>query len=177
MNLLKFAQNSNVETAALDSSSCPLFRDGMRIDVAPEHDQPSPPSKEARKKLPSALDVLSGDAEPLSVRYLTHDATSTCSQDLDVQVRKELYILVESSELGYFSHDQKTTLQKNLYIISNVLCFVDKHWKTLLKADYPAIPDGDYSFSQLLRALLKCGRENRKNVYDERLTLKKVAQN
>ena len=78
------------------------------------------------------------------------------------KIRKHLYHIVESGELVYFNNAQSICLKKNLYDLSNILCFVEKHWNKLLCSNFPSIPVGNYTVSLLLKTVRKCSRKGKK---------------
>mmetsp|Transcript_516 Transcript_516/g.1047 ORF Transcript_516/g.1047 Transcript_516/m.1047 type:complete len:309 (-) Transcript_516:517-1443(-) len=100
----------------------------------------------------------------LGIKYLqcSHDIDST--QEIDQQILERIYTYYEEISLGYKDPGQKAKLISNGNTIRNTLCFVQKHWKTLLRVEFPNIPDGADEFlnSKLLEALCSTVR-NKKN--------------
>ena len=43
-------------------------------------------------------------------------------------------------ELRYCDGKQKEQLAKNLALMNNILCFFKKHWKVLLRKNFPELP-------------------------------------
>ena len=120
MNLLKFVQTtSHIKTKELNSRSCPLFANGVNINLAPEKDKRQPVTGEAKKSLPNAFARMTGNAEPKDVLYL--EWTEKPDPKFDDQVRKKLYELARESEVGYFNNDNRECLKKNVYDLGNIL--------------------------------------------------------
>ena len=73
--------------------------------------------------------------------------------------------MFEEIELGYSSNDQKVKLEGNAVLLMKSLCYVQKYWKVLFRADYPHIPTGTEGFasSKLLTALIDGLTRNKKN--------------
>ena len=112
-----------------------------------------------------------GNSEPHDVMYLQWNEVNY--PKFDDQIRRHLYHLVEAGELGYLNIAQSIFLKKNFYDLSNILCFVEKHWKNLLCSNFPSIPVGNYTVSLIFKIVRKCSRKG-KNFYG-RLTLPHLA--
>ena len=122
MNLLKFVQRSStVLTKQLDTKSCPILDKGLNIEVASEEEKQCPVVGGEKADLTCATDRLMGNSEPHDVMYLQWNEVN--DPKFDDQIRKHLYHLVEAGELGYFNNAQRICLKKNLYDLSNILCF------------------------------------------------------
>ncbi len=157
MNLLKFAQGSSTfPTRRLNSKSCPIIANGLNIHLSPETEKDA---GNQEKDLPSATDRLMGNSEPEDVMFLKWEEVP--KPDFGDQIRKELYHRLESIEVGYFNISQRECLKKNIYQLSNVLCFVEKHWRKIINADFPTIPAGKCSDSMLLEVVSNCKRAYR----------------
>jgi len=169
MNILKFVKGSStVMTKQLDSMSYPFFFKGPKIEIATEHVNPRPSLSAA--VLPSALDRMMGTSEPTSVRYLKWDAVQ--DPKIDDQIREWLYQVAEAGELRYFNISQRKCLKDNLYNLSDIVCFIGKHWKKLLNANFPSIPSRTCSDSLLLEIV---GQGSPKQSSNGRLTISLVA--
>ena len=108
-----------------------------------------------------------GNSEPHDIIYLQWNEVN--DPKFDDQIRKHLYHLVKAGELVFLNNAQIICLKKNLYDLSNILCFVEKNWKKLLCSNFPSIPVGNYTVSLLLKTVIKCSRKGKK--FYGRLTL------
>ena len=81
------------------------------------------------------------------------------------QILDKIYEVCGEIELGYWSNDQKVKLEGNDQLLMRSLCYVQKHWKVLFRADYPHIPTGAEGFelSKLLSTLVDGLTRNKKN--------------
>ena len=107
-------------------------------------------------------DVLSKKVVKKKVLKLVIDLDVDPS--LDVQICDKLYSIFEEIDLGYADNGQKKALENNAQHLKNSLCFIQKFWKVLVRAEFPIIPDSneDFSESKLLNALAETTRKKRK---------------
>ena len=67
----------------------------------------------------------------------------------------------EDVDIGYIDNHQKAVLETNTRHIMKSLCFVQRHWKVLLRQEFPIIPnnaDESASYSKLLKEVAKAVR-------------------
>jgi len=91
----------------------------------------------------NAFSILQKKAA-VNVRYLKVKETEGDSDegmDLSAQLVIGMYTLLQNEfELGYQDTQQKEQLSGNVEKLKNALCFLERHWKALLHADFPNIP-------------------------------------
>ena len=98
----------------------------------------------------------------LNMQYLLYERDVDKHQEIDEQLMEKLYSIYIEIELGYYDPRQKAQLETNTRHIKNVLCFIQKHWKVLMRADFPTIPDADsedFVSSEVVCALVKITRK------------------
>ena len=90
-----------------------------------------------------------------SMSFLQWEIDIDLVPEINEQVTEKLYFLFEEIDLGYCDPGQKNKLKTNAGHLNGTLCFVQKFWKVLFRAEFPRIPDGDEEFasSKLLTAL------------------------
>ena len=164
--LYKFLQRSGITLKMLNSAATPIFKSGIAINLAPKEVR-VPPAKDAPNLL-NPLDILMGKGEPEHVKFLSPSPDEPKPR-MDAQIKARVVeLLSEDIKLGYFSITQRACLAKNAGTLVSVLCCVQKHWKKLLRKDFPNVPVGDKSNSLLLELVAKCHRARPSN---DRLTL------
>ena len=132
----------------LDSMESPIFRHGVDVILPPivyELSAPAPSSKKAKTK--SAIDVLLGRAV-LKLKYLQYEWNVDKPQEIDEQCKEKVYEIYEAIGLGHDIPRQKKQLETNAMHVKNAMCFIQKHWKVLVRAEYPNIPDSGEDFIQ-----------------------------
>ena len=95
------------------------------------------PPKKPKK---SANDVLMGRVAT-DMRYLKSTVDLNMEADIQKQLISSLYTTLREHGLGYCDGNQEGQLRVNAARIRDTLCFVQKHWRVLLRADFPKIPD------------------------------------
>ena len=144
----------------MNSTNTPIFKKG--IDILLTLVEPAPTTTTKKTKLIDARAVLMKEVQS-DLRYLTMKEEDIDKEpEVDEQVLASLYGLFKEIEVRYCSNDQKEKLSTNAGHIKNALCFVQKHWKVLLCAEYPHIPTDDYKSSKLLNALTDLNRTKKK---------------
>ena len=110
------------------------------------------PTKKPRKL---AVEVLMGRAVT-DMRYLSSDVNLEKETDLQQQLMATLYLVWKKQGLGFCNGDQEAQLRLNTKKIVDTMCFIQKHWRVLLRADFPDIPEtanDGYHSSVLLNKL------------------------
>lgn len=143
----------------LDSKHTPIFISGVDITLPPIRYEMPPAESTPKKAKKSALDVLVGK-EVLNLQYLQCKYDADKSQEINEQCKEKVYAFYEEIDLGHSNPRQKDQLSKNATHIKKAMCFIQKHWKVLLRASFPKIPDSgeDYVNSKLLEALAETNR-------------------
>ena len=144
----------------LDSNDTKIFKMGFDVMLSPE--VTSAPDKKKSKTLVSLGDVLSKKVvKKKFLKQLVIDLDVDPS--LDVQICDKLYSIFEEIDLGYADNKQKKALETNAQHLKNSLCFIQKFWKVLVRAEFPIIPDSneDFSESKLLNALTETTRKKK----------------
>ena len=137
---------------ALNSSATPIFDKGIDVVLSPIE----PSSTNTKKNKTVCAHSLLMNKVHLELKYLSRVENEVGKEpEINEQVLDKLYELFEEIALGYWSNDQKIQLTKNAVHLMKSLCFIQKHWKVLLRADYPHIPDGedDFASAKLLNAI------------------------
>ena len=88
------------------------------------------------------------------VEYLRYETDLDEEACIDTQILHYLYDYLEEIKLGYRDEKQKNKLVTNIQKIKNTLCFVQKYWKVLLRAEFPTLPDNQFSSSKFISALI-----------------------
>ena len=152
--------DTNCNLDAMNSTDTPIFKKGIDILLSPVEPVSSTTTK--KTKLINPLAVIMKDVQ-LKLYYLKIDEEDMdVEPEVDEQIRANLYKLLEEIDVGYCSNDQKKQLVTNTLHIKNALCFVQKHWKVLLHAEYPHIPTDEYKSSELLNILTDLNRTKKK---------------
>ena len=160
----------NCYLGAMNSPDTPIFKMGIDILLTPVETTPDTTTK--KTKLINPLAVLMKEVQ-LELRYLELTEKDVDKEpEVDEQILAKLYGLFMEMEVGYYNNDQEEKLIKNAGHLKNTLCFVQKYWKVLIRAEYPHIPTGDYKSSMLLNAITDLERTKKKK---ERIESKKIA--
>ena len=145
---------------AMNSNDTPIFKKGIDIILKPIQ----PATTTAKKTKVCAHAVLMKRAQ-MELNYCRREVKDVNKEpEINEQTLDKVYEFFEEIELGYWSNDQKHNLTKNGDHLMKVLCFIQKYWKVLLRADYPHIPAGDFESSKLLKAIIGLNRK-KKNEY------------
>ena len=120
----------------------------------------APSSKKAKNK--SFFDVLMGN-QVLNLQYLQYELDVNKPQETDEQPKEKNTPFMRRLGLGILSPCKKTSCRRMLHIFKNAMCFIQKNWRVLLRADFPKIPDNgeDHVPSKLLSALAETTRNKR----------------
>ncbi|KAL7547981.1 hypothetical protein ACHAWF_011257 [Thalassiosira exigua] len=178
-NLLEFLFNSGGTWDALNSIQTPIFKLGLYIEL-PKEDATNdgllggtgePPAKKAKV---NGVDVLMGKVL-LDLSYLEYEGDLDKKQEIDQVILEKLYALFREIGLGYRDDKQRNRLKTNSQTIKNALCFVTKHWGSLLRAEFPHIPTGKDGFasSKLLQSLVDTEKRAKKSAQLSREDLAK----
>ena len=167
-DLTEFIDDNNTDATLvqLDSKSTPIFENGIDITLSPEEKIKEIEESPTKKPKKSMTDVLMKRVV-LNTKYLTEEQTDidNLEPNVDVLIKRELFVILENEmKLGYVDEGQKKELKTNVGYINNVLCFVFKYWKALLRAEHPNIPNGldNFDSSLLLAALGNVSRKKNK---------------
>ena len=137
---------------ALNSHSTPIFDKGIDILLSPiEHSSAN--AKKAKTICAQAMLMNQVQLELTCCKRIMKDANK--EPQIDEKILDRVHEVFEEIELGCWSNDQKEQLIKNAGHLMKSLCFIRKHWRVLLRADYPQIPEGeeDFTSSKLLNAI------------------------
>lgn len=171
-DLCEWLWDPKAKIGKLNSLDTPIFETdfvkrplGLDVELPLVREQSDstqlPPKKKAKV---SAIDYVMGRAVK-GMQYLQYEGDLDKRQEIDEQIKEKLYEFYEEIDLGYADGKQKTRLVTNSSKIKNALCFVQKHWKALLRAYFPHIPrTDDFDKSKLLSALAKTHRHKVKKV-------------
>ncbi len=82
-------------------------------------------------------------------------------QNIDEQIEERICQVFEDINLGWRSTDQQNQLKINIHTFKVALCFIQKHWSVLFRAEFPIIPNGVDGFpsSKLLTAVADTERK------------------
>ena len=156
--------NPEYNLHAMNSASTPIFDKGIDILLSQIELEPITPTPKKQKICANALLMKQVHLEVNYLKIKEKDAG--VEPAINDQILEQIYEFFEKIDLGYSSNDEKATLVKNAGLLMRSLCFVQKHWKVLLRAEYPHIPSGeeDFASSELLKALGGLTR-SKKNEY------------
>ena len=87
------------------------------------------PSKNPKK---SNTNVLMGRAVT-DMRYLKSEVNLQKEMDMQKQVLATLYVTWKEYGLGFCDGNQETQLSANTFKIRDTLCFVQKHWRVIVR--------------------------------------------
>jgi hypothetical protein len=153
---------------AMDSSDTRIFTKGIDLVLSPiETDEEEGATGKGTKKakVVDAHKVLMKQIQ-LKMHFLKPKEVNIDTEKyINDQILDKIYEVFEEIELGYSSNDQKVKLEGNAVLLMRSLCFVQKYWKVLFRADYPHIPTGaeDFASSKLFTALIDGLTRNNKN--------------
>ena len=159
-DLTDLLKDPNATLDALNSSDTPIFASGIDIRLLLNS------TGNAKKKAKvCAHDVLLG-----KVDLGKDNCFLKCEIDMDEeyplvhhQIQQRLYSLFEDIDLGYCDDVERVALKGNAELLQSTLCFIQKYWKVILRADFPRIPDtDDYPSSKLLMVLTTTIRHKNK---------------
>ena len=156
--------NPDYNLHAMNSASTPIFDKGIDILLSQIELEPITPAPKKQKICANALLMKQVHLE---MNYLKiKEKVAGVEPEINDQILEQIYEFFEKIDLGYSSNDEEATLVKNAGLLMKSLCFVQKHWKVLLRAEYPHIPSGeeDFASSELLIALGGLTR-SKKNEY------------
>lgn len=74
---------------------------------------------------------------------------SILAGNIQMQIKTLLRSLFRKIHLGYRDSKEEKILNTFVQSYSNVLCFVEKHWKSFLHSDFPSIPTKYYKCMSL----------------------------
>ena len=137
-DLTDFIESERATLMKLNSSSSPILDKGLSIEMT--RPPPETTEDEPSKKLRCCDDILMRRTA-IDLEYLEADVDVDNPNDtLDKQIMLGLYDLYRDKELGYADGSQKKQLMDNTYTIKNSLCYINKYWKALFRAEFPCIP-------------------------------------
>ena len=145
-DLGNFVTEPEARIDALDSVLCPILKSGFHVRLNQmEVEQPV-----GKKAKPCAHAKMMGWTPP-EVMYLMAPLHPEDEEGrMDHQIGDKLISLFELNQLGYCNGDQKTQLQQNKGHLQNILCFIQKNWQKLFRANFPQLPDGNYLSMKML---------------------------
>ena len=156
-NLVEFLHEGDT-LKDLHSDSTPIITKGIYILLPDEIinvdvinvDLPTKPAKKKQKTC--AFKAMMGKDYKF-VEYLRYETDLDEEACIDTQILHYLYDYLEEIKLGYRDEKQKNKLVTNIQKIKNTLCFVQKYWNVLLRAEFPTLPDNQFSSSKFISAL------------------------
>lgn len=145
---------------ALNSHDTPLFSSGIDIFLPPLVTDNSTERVKKKPKICSFDVLMRRVLLEESMEFLQWETDIDGVPEISEQIMTKLYSLFEDIDLGYCDDGQKQTLKKNAGHLKNTLCFIQKFWKVLLRADFPRVPDtDDFATSKLITALTTTTRK------------------
>lgn len=158
VDLVQYINDPHATVALLDCEDSPIIKKGIdiylpkEISVVDVDDTAEPPNKKPKV---NAFDVLKGEVL-MDMKYYEIDMDLDRERNIADEIGDKICGVFTDIKLGYVTVDQRTLLKRNYSTINNALCFIRKHWHTLLRASFPHIPveeDIQFSKSKLLIAL------------------------
>lgn len=151
----------------LDTDDTPIISKGMDILLPDEIiDVDAAPEPAQKKQKISAFDVMTGKTDKKGVEYIQYETEiDREEEDISYQILHRLYDHLKEIGLGYRDQKQHVKLKSNMQKIKNTLCFVQKYWKVLLRAEFPVLKQGvndDFSTSKFLEKLQQTKRKSTK---------------
>ncbi len=153
-NLHEFLSEPDATLENLNTRSTPILTEGININLPDEEvinvddDLDTSSAPPPKKPKIDAFAAIMGSTT-LGVSYLQYEEDMDKTLQIDEQIKHHLYKQLEEMGLGYRDQGQQSRLKANTEKIKNTLCFVQKYWKVLLRAEFPHLPKGgDYDFTQ-----------------------------
>ena len=142
-DLLEWLGEEEVCVGDLHSLETPIMKSGLDITLEPKREaRSSLTAPRRRKKIGNVGDVLMRRTL-LPVKYLTSEVEINSDLNLQEQLKVGLVKLMKDDlNLGFCDGKQKDQLTTNLGHLNNILCFFEKHWKVLLRKEFPELPKG-----------------------------------
>ena len=78
------------------------------------------------------------------------------ANNIQKQIKELIHVALYQLGMGYSDDDSKRSLVIFTNSLSNVLCFIHKHWKALTRKEFPNLPT-QYCNKSMLLSLLKLG--------------------
>ena len=78
------------------------------------------------------------------------------ANNIQKQIKELINVALYQLGMGYSDDDSKRSLVIFTNSLSNVLCFIHKHWKALMREDFPTLPT-QYCNKSMFLSLLKLG--------------------
>ena len=150
---------------ALNSRDSPIFAAGISIHLPPA---PTSTRNAQKKSKTCAIDVMLGNVAHPSLdkdmQFLEYVINADDGvPDINLQIQERIYSTFVEIDLGYLDGRQQDALKGNAELLQNTLCFIQKYWKVLLRADFPHIPDSNgYQSSKLLAGLSTTIRQKKR---------------
>jgi len=153
-DLSEYVHNPAASLHDLNSTDTPIFSSGIDILLPPTTNSLTENPKKKAKLVCSRDVLLRKVVVPQSMDFLQWEGDIEIEPDIQDQIKQKLYSLFEEIDLGYCDPAQESKLSTNAGHLQSTLCFIQKHWKVLLRADFPFIPDTEeYHQSKLLLSL------------------------
>ena len=80
------------------------------------------------------------------------------SGSIQTQLKGRLRFASKKLGLGYTSPEQRTVLEKNINLLADVFCFIQKQWHKLFRVEFPELAPR-YKESELLKQVVRCRRQ------------------
>lgn len=166
-DLHEFLSEPKATLANLNSKTTPILEGGININLPDEEvinvdDDPATSSAPPPKKQKIDAFAAMMGSTTFGVSYLQYEEDMDQTLQIDEQIKHVLYVQLEQMGLGYRDQKQHSKLKANTEKIKNTLCFVQKYWKVLLRADFPHLPQGDFAHSKFISSLQDTRRTSTK---------------
>jgi hypothetical protein len=153
-DIIEFVDDYDSSLSDLESDLVPLSKNNIVVTLAAK-ERVVVPSKIGVQD--DAFAVIMQAAQPKPVQFLPISALDE-SASIQDQLASGLESLCLDLELGYKCNESEKQLKQNISKIKDVLCFVQKHWKTFFRRDFPSLPLNETRQNRLLQVLATCTR-------------------
>ena len=157
--LKEYITDNDATLVGLNWPKSPILKhSGFGVILEPKEDERNSLTRPSKKRaISSVADVLMGKALQ-EVSFLTCDVNMDDDPNLQQQLNHGLTVLMHDDlGLGYCDDKQEKQLKTNRVHMNGSLCFIQRHWKTLFRLEFPNLPHG--TDSSLLRAVASTNRE------------------
>jgi hypothetical protein len=153
-DIKEFVDDHDSTLSQLESEVVPLSKKNIRVTVRAKDPESVPSRKETQC---DAFAVMLQAAKPKPVNFLPISAIDE-SASIQEQLGSGLESFCLDLHLGFKCSQSERQLKSNLFQIRDVLCFIEKHWKTLFLKDFPSLPNDETRQNRLLQLVADCSR-------------------
>ena len=146
----------------VNSDTTPIVTKGIDILLPDETIAIDVEIEPAQKKQKVCAFATIMGKNDMHVQYLEYVQDIDKKAHIDEQILHYLYDYIQGIGLGYRDQKQRSQLSANVQKIKNTLCCVQKYWKVLLRAEFPSIPDNEFSSSKFITSLQEMNRTGSK---------------